>query len=413
MAPQQTRFIAFMAVMTVFTGFIQPWIQKSTTIFGFNREAIQHGTSTCTLEFPSHLTGCEDMHLYESEDGETRIMYLACSADLGKRTQWFPPGFHLNKTVVPEGPVRDNVFALDLNTNHLTRLDFHNFPADEDIVLHGFDFAQNSPHHLSFFFINHRRTGSVIEKFAHSIGTGQLYHHETFNVSEHGTHVPNDVLAISDSEFYVTNMRSSNPHTAHPLWSQFEIYTRRPWGHILHYSPSSGYSIAASNIPGANGITGTKDQVFVSAETDGAIYVYSRSAADGSLVREQIVPLNYMLDNPSLNPHTNELVIAGHPQIRGISQHQANPSIPAGSLVTRISVAQLGSGYFGGGNEVAAPAVEVLFSDYSGMVNASTTAVVDGEGTLWVTGLFTAGVAKCPNPEGKVHNFKKKAERVY
>jgi hypothetical protein len=62
---------------------------------------------------------------------------------------------------------------------------------------------KNEPNKLYMFFINHRRSGSVIEIFEHTLNTKVITHLNT--VKHDLIRTPNGVAPVSKNEFYVTN----------------------------------------------------------------------------------------------------------------------------------------------------------------------------------------------------------------
>ena len=93
-----------------------------------------------------------------------------------------------------------------------------NFPPDTDRVWHGnhfsvtmlmigFDYLETSPGNLLIYAINHRRTGSTIERFQHTIGSGTLVWERSFNCHNDIVYTPNDVAVVGKDEFFVTNVK--------------------------------------------------------------------------------------------------------------------------------------------------------------------------------------------------------------
>ena len=92
----------------------------------------------------------------------------------------------------------------------ITPLELKNFPPEEDFLLHGLGIYEdkNEPNKLYLFFVNHKRSGSVIEIFEHTLNTKVLNHLNT--VKHDLIHHPNDVAPVSKNEFYVTNFQYSD-----------------------------------------------------------------------------------------------------------------------------------------------------------------------------------------------------------
>jgi len=63
-----------------------------------------------------------------------------------------------------------------------------------------------SPGNILIYAINHRRTGSTIERFHHTIGSNSLIWERTFDANTDILFCPNDVAVVGKDEFYVTNV---------------------------------------------------------------------------------------------------------------------------------------------------------------------------------------------------------------
>jgi hypothetical protein len=134
-------------------------------------------------------------------------LILACSHNITERAKlWFPALGHNNKNVT--GTIRDNFFIYDIKQNTKTKLNVENF--DTDLVVHGFDLVQKSEEELLLYSVNHRRTGSVIERFSYKIGTTSLKHKKTFN-NQAVLWAPNSVTVIdhNTNTFYASNVSST------------------------------------------------------------------------------------------------------------------------------------------------------------------------------------------------------------
>jgi arylesterase / paraoxonase len=70
----------------------------------------------------------------------------------------------------------------------------------------GFDILETSPGNILIYAINHRRTGSTIERFRHTIGTTSLVYEQSFDCNNDIIFAPNDVAVVGVDEFYVTNV---------------------------------------------------------------------------------------------------------------------------------------------------------------------------------------------------------------
>ena len=67
---------------------------------------------------------------------------------------------------------------------------------------------ETSPGNILIYAINHRRTGSMIERFSHTIGSTLLVYERSFDCHNDIIFTPNDVAVVGKDEFYVTNVSS-------------------------------------------------------------------------------------------------------------------------------------------------------------------------------------------------------------
>ena len=73
----------------------------------------------------------------------------------------------------------------------------------------GFDILETSPGNILIYAINHRRTGSMIERFHHTIGSSSLVYQRSFDCNNDIIFTPNDVAVVGKDEFFVTNVNIS------------------------------------------------------------------------------------------------------------------------------------------------------------------------------------------------------------
>ncbi|PLW16205.1 hypothetical protein PCANC_12536 [Puccinia coronata f. sp. avenae] len=182
------------------------------------------------------LEACEDIFV----DQPTGIAYLACSSRK-QRAHWIPAMNLLNYQKV-QGLSADYVAILDLKTSEHRKLRLENLPdrlLQNGIHTHGLDLfihpepsdsdvetqsaetesKQSQPRHASLYLINHRfpdddqssgTADSVIEVFDTTIGSDQATHRRTI---QHDLIVtPNNLVALNQDSFYVTNDHRRKKH---------------------------------------------------------------------------------------------------------------------------------------------------------------------------------------------------------
>lgn len=285
----------------------------------------------------------------------------------------------------------------------------------------GFDINVLSTTNITFYIINHRPFGSVIEKFWHNPEEDHLTFIKTIPIpfsSAGGAPSPNDIFALPESDdknaFFVTNDHQFKEGFLRTI----EDVARLPLGHLSYFSDDEGWKIVAKNLAYANGLTGTKkvtaidgDQaptntLYVSCLGAGLIRAFSRSYGSPQVYPVQDILLDAGADNPSLSyPSQSQLLVAAYPEPLVVQQYvfgpeEERPACPV--VVYSFSTSQVGSTFYGKGytGEVA---VETVYADQKGLLgNATSTAVLveskeGGKGDLYLTGLLMEGITRCRN----------------
>jgi arylesterase / paraoxonase len=70
----------------------------------------------------------------------------------------------------------------------------------------GIDILETSPGEILIYAINHRRSGSMIEKFRYTVGSSSLIYEKSFDCHNDIVYTPNDVAVVAEDAFYVTNV---------------------------------------------------------------------------------------------------------------------------------------------------------------------------------------------------------------
>ena len=94
-----------------------------------------------------------------------------------------------------------------------------------------------------------------------------------------------------------------------------------------------------------------------------------------------------------------DIIITGHPIGLKLGQQVADyKNVHSPGKVVRIPAAQIGDKFYGrGSGRVAKPVVQTLFYDNTGVADCACTSVLI-DNYLYVSGLFTQGLIKCPIP---------------
>ncbi|RPB22799.1 hypothetical protein L211DRAFT_302983 [Terfezia boudieri ATCC MYA-4762] len=423
-----------LAVAAAAVQFVAPYITRSYILFTPPANAVYArfdslianavADGQCQKHHPELLKGCEDMHF------DAGIMYAACVSDFQMRRKWIPglgqryleqERSQNGGQVGQSGLMIDKMVKWNVETDEAVELELRGFPNNVDFALHGFDINVLSPSNITFYIINHRPFGSVVEKFWHTPGEDHLNFIKTIHIpfsSAGGAPTPNDIFAIPESDhksgFFVTN----DHRFKEGILRKVEDVARLPLGHISYYDDEGSWKIVAKNIIQANGITGTKkmasaenshpppsNNLYVSSCGGGFIRVFSRNYGSSEIYPVQDIVLDSLPDNPSLSyPSQSKFLIAGFPEPAILHDYVVKP---AGEGPERSPVAiysfrtnQIGSSFYGEGYTGEVP-VETVFADRKGLLGNATSIslLVEGEeglkGDLYMSGLMTDGIMRC------------------
>lgn len=163
----------------------------------------------------------------------------------------------------------------------------------------------------------------------------------------------------------------------------------------LHSNSQSGYRIVQNNLININGLAGDRAGRFFMNHVSAAFSVYNYDHT-GNVTLAQHFRTGHCVDNPSFSEETNEIILSGFPNAVELAEFAKRPhELAAGSILTRINLDHLAK--TATGTSTAIPPLDEFFLDPgTGVMNMSTTAVVDKQGDSWyMTGAFSHAVVKC------------------
>lgn len=175
------------------------------------------------------------------------------------------------------------------------------------------------------FVVNHGGGKHTIEVFdwdGETLGHRATHEHELL-VS------PNDVAAIDEQRFYVTNDHSTDG----AMGQLFEDYLRLARGSVVYFEADQAREVAGG-IAYANGVAINPQAtvVYVASTTEGELRRYARDEETGDLELIEAESLGTGLDNIEVDRHGN-LWIAAHPHLMSFVRHARNESVNSPSEV--------------------------------------------------------------------------------
>ncbi|KAF9163031.1 hypothetical protein DFQ26_003034 [Actinomortierella ambigua] len=374
------------AVVAIVGAVTFPFLKETATDLGlFLGPIVKVNTDLCRPV--SSLESCEDVHIHRPSG----LAIAACGRfETRKINGWFPPLGHLNHSADPLS-FQDHIVLYNPEDGKHEVMDIENFPEGADRVFHGFDIYERSERELTLFFINHRRTGSVVEVIDYYVGETTMKYVQTIQHDLIST--PNDIVALGLRSFYISN---DHKYLSGPM-RVIENNLRRAWSNVIYYSPEQTL-VAYEGVSSANGMTANHDKsiIYVSACHGAGIHVME-PRDDHTLRERDFIKLDFYADNPSLDPVTGAIFLTGHTQPLKLL---AGFNVPGEPMISPFKVIKIsnntGSDQFYGKKYKVD---EVLVDDGTDMSGA-TTAAVDRERNVMLIGtLDKRGLWQCTIPK--------------
>ncbi|KAI1164817.1 serum paraoxonase/arylesterase family protein [Nemania serpens] len=291
-----------------FLGALGAWLyppaRHFATVLGirpFESSTNVHGVET---QFIPNTAGCEDLE-YHAPSG---MLYTACVGDVEIARGWNPGAEALER---PDRPAFGTIVVIDPTTMKSQKLSLDNFKGP--FATHGIGlYTPPSKSNVVYIYaVNHipnprwtvgskteEKAASQIELFAHTVGSTTAQHLRS--IAHPLIRTPNDLLAISETEFLVTNdhyYREGPMRLAEEL-----IRGLQSWTDLIHVrfdDESVDAAVALDSIPTNNGLGwGPNQQVLISDATGGHIYFASLPGAENRTISiSHYIPVDCVVDN--------------------------------------------------------------------------------------------------------------------
>ncbi|KAI0888216.1 calcium-dependent phosphotriesterase [Annulohypoxylon maeteangense] len=395
-------------VVGILSAFLYSPLKREALILGVLRPLSSwekvHGIENRVIE---DTVACEDLHYHEPSG----LLYSACMDDMKKASGWFPGSGTFDH---PENPSFGTLVVIDSKTMKTTKLSLAGFPYPV-FVTHGISiYSHPSDNKTVFIFaVNHHpnqiqssaapeqpKADSRVELFIHTVGSDTAKHLRS--ISHPLIRTPNDLLALSDKEFLVTNCH----YYRDGLMRFVEDLSHIAWTDIIHVN-IDGDNVTATAILNSIGTNnglgwGPNEQVLIGDATGGNLYFAGLVVENKTLSVSHYVSADGIVDNPSFfsDPYTEFdgkdysgyiLPGLGRPIDLAVSFRDPTGKAPIPSLVWFVPAS---AGKKGEGSDKQA---RLLFSDDGSSLRGVTTAVMvaidpatnDGkrEGWLFLTGV--------------------------
>ena len=206
-------------------------------------------------------------------------------------------------------------------------------PTLTDFHPHGISLWTSSEGKVYLFAINHRQKiyQHAVERFEWK--DDQLIHLESIIDMTHITS-PNDLVAIGERSFYVTN---DHYYPQPGLARLLEEYLQRAIGFVNFYDGQS-FKKVAEDIAYPNGINSSADrsQIYVASTTGRNLLIYDR-LPDHSLVYKNQIDLETGVDNIEVDSN-GALWIGCHPQLLKFTAHARDATKFSPSQILKVTI---------------------------------------------------------------------------
>lgn len=202
-----------------------------------------------------------------------------------------------------------------------------------DFHPHGISLWKGAGDRTFLFAINHSQNNNehVVERFEWR--NDSLVHLESIKDAKLMTS-PNDVTAIGERSFYVSN---DHGYSEHGLDRTLEEYLQRAISYVNYFDGNS-FKKVADNIAYANGINHSADyaKIFVASPTGGKVFIYNRDTITGALTLIDEIKVKTGVDNIELD-ESGALWIGCHPQLLKFVAHANDPANFSPSQIIKLT----------------------------------------------------------------------------
>ena len=286
------------------------------------------------------IVGPEDITIHP----QTGVAYISAS-------DW--------RAVTQGKPANGAIYTYDLNSiaPELIRL---TAGAGGDFHPHGISLYVGENGQDSLFVVNHEDGRHRIEIY--DLKDRQLIHRKT--IAGPMLISPNDIVAVGPDKFYVSN---DHRYTA-GLMQVLENYLQLKLSNVVYFD-GLRFMEVVSGIGYANGINVSADgnTLYLCAVTEGALHIYNRDIASGTLVLREKLDLATGVDNIEIDS-TGGLWIGAHPQLLSFMQHAQDPAKLSPSQILHLSPKaddgfDIKEVYLNLGEEVSASSVAAVYKN--------------------------------------------------
>ena len=235
------------------------------------------------------------------------------------------------RAVIAGKKTRGRIAQLDLTQSSPVLRDITP-DSPSDFRPHGISLFTADDGRRFLFVINHLSNGKhSIERFRIT-KNGKLQHNGHFQSPAISS--PNDIAAIGEKQFYITNDLGSKPDS---LWRLPELLLALPWGSLAYFDGQKA-AIIQDGLRFPNGINVSADgkRVYLAELLGRQVIIFERDPATNQLTQRSTIAVPSSIDNIEIDGF-GDLWIAAHPKFFAFGNHINDPKVKAPSQVFRVS----------------------------------------------------------------------------
>ena len=263
--------------------------------------------------------------------------------------------------MIRKQPVKGAIYKLDLNDSSPRPVNLTSGFSQEDFHPHGISLYRTQEGKKILFVINHRTSGNFIEIFEYR--NDSLLHVD--RVSHELIVSPNDLVAVGDRSFYVTNDHNEKKSG----WRNFKDLLGIGTGNVCYYDGSKASATSVKDMKYANGINVSADgkKLYLAATTKRSIFIYDMDLTSGALTQSAELETKTGVDNIEMDTEGN-LWVGCHPKLLKFLSHSKDENSLSPSQI--IKVTDLGdckfeqkTVYMNDGSEISASSVGAVYKN--------------------------------------------------
>lgn len=253
------------------------------------------------------------------------------------------------------------ILMADLKTDSIVFKDLTSKLNLKEFRPHGISFLELKDKRKFLFVISHGKEKHDILKF--EILADSLKYLNRYSSSEFVS--PNDILAVGENQFFITN-----DHNSRSRWKVFLYdFFRIPTGNVVFYDGNRAKK-ASSSIVYPNGINISDDgtKIFVTSTLEKKLFVFNPAASNQTLELVAEAPMKYAPDNIEKNAE-GKLIIACHPKTLAFMNHRKSENNLSPSAIIEVNTDNINTQpilYLDAGSQISGSSVAAPFINNNG-----------------------------------------------